>query len=177
MSAPIQEYSYVGCGAVKLKLADADPVPVGNCSALSLKMSVDEKTLTDYTNGGGGTWNKMTRIKDVSIEMDLRELSPANIGLALNGTVIVDDATGKATIEALTAMGKEYTLIFEGMNDAQSGASVDVTVHRFKPTPAESLDLIGDDFATLKIKGSALVDKTQPAGKSRYFVVVMDTKV
>ncbi|MTD32627.1 hypothetical protein [Paludibacterium denitrificans] len=55
MSAPIQEYSYVGCGAVKLKLADADPVPVGNCSALSLKMSVDEKTLTDYTNGGGGT--------------------------------------------------------------------------------------------------------------------------
>ncbi|WP_280955041.1 hypothetical protein [Paludibacterium denitrificans] len=35
-------------------------------------------------------------------------------------------------------MGKEYTLIFEGMNDAQSGASVDVTVHRFKPTLAES---------------------------------------
>ncbi len=171
----IQDFRYLGSGTVKLQLGEQQAVDIGICSALGIKISTEEKTLKDYRNPGGGIASRVTRISDVAIEIDLRDLSPANIALALNGSQSVDDQTGKATIEALTQIGKEYKLIFEGINEVNGGAKVDVTIHRFKPSPTESLDLIGDDFATMKMKGSALSDASQQAGKSRYFTVVMDT--
>lgn len=177
MATAIQEYSYIGKGTVKLQKG-ADPArEVGNCDGLNIKISTDEKEIQDYTTAGGGVANKITRIKSVDIEMSLRELSPDNIALAVLGSVAIDEVTKKATIEALTQTGVEYKLIFEGLNEAQSGASADVTIHRFKPSPADDIALIGDDFATLKLKGAALKDKTQPVGKSQFFQVVLDTQV
>lgn len=175
--AAIQEFSYIGNGVVKVQKGAATAREVGNCSALSLKISTDEKKLTDYTRGGGGTANKVVRISSVDVEMDLRELSPDNIALALQGDVTIDATSKEATIEALTQLGTEYKLIFEGLNEAQSGAKVNLTIHRFKPSPADDLALIGDDFATLKLKGGVLADRTKTGGKSMYFQVVMATQV
>ncbi|UGA38182.1 hypothetical protein JOS77_30660 [Chromobacterium haemolyticum] len=92
--AAIQEYSYIGNGVVKVQKGAATAREVGNCSGLSLKISTDEKKLVDYTRGGGGTANKVVRISSVDVEMDLRELSPDNIALALQGDVTID-ATSK----------------------------------------------------------------------------------
>lgn len=174
--AAIIEHSFIGNGVVKLQKGSAAAREVGNCSALSIKFSTDEKKIQDYTRGGGGNANKLTRISSVDVEMDLRELSPDNIALAIQGDVSIDATSKDATIEALTQLGAEYKLTFEGMNEAQGGAKVNVTIHRFKPSPTEDLSLIGDDFATLKLKGGVLVDRSKPAGKSGYFQVVMATQ-
>lgn len=172
----IQEFSYIGKGVVTL-IDGGVETPLGNCSSLSFKLTVDEKKLANYKTAGGGNQNTVYRISDVSAEMDLRELSAANLAAATSGAASIDQATGLATIEALTQVGKEFGLRFDGLNEAQGGgASVVVTVYRVKLSPADSLDWIGDDFATLKIKGAVLADSTKPAGKSQYFKVVMATK-
>ncbi|PXX49000.1 hypothetical protein [Aquitalea magnusonii] len=172
----IQEYSFIGKGMVIL-IDGAVEHAMGNCSSLSFKLSIDEKKLANYKTAGGGNQNTVYRINDITAEMDLRELSPENLALATSGGYSVDNATGVASIEALTQVGKEYSLRFEGLNEAQSGASVTVEVYRLKVSPADSLDLIGDDFSTLKVKGAILADSSKPAGKSQYFKIEMDTKV
>lgn len=174
--ATLQEFSYIGKGIVTL-IDGAVETPLGNCSSLGIKMTVDEKKLANYKTAGGGNQNTVFRISDASAEMDLREFSAANLALATSGAATIDQATGIVTVEALTQVGKEFGLRFDGLNEAQSGASVVITIYRLKVSPADSLDLISDDFATLKVKGAILADSTKPAGKSQYFKAVMATKV
>ncbi|WP_137009600.1 hypothetical protein [Aquitalea aquatilis] len=172
----IQEHSFIGKGVVTL-IDGVVERPLGNCSSLGLKLSIDEKKLANYKTPGGGNQNTVYRINDVTAEMDLRELSPENMALATSGGVTTDPATGVASIEALTQVGKEFSLRFDGLNEAQGGASVVVEIYRLKVSPADSLDLISDDFATLKVKGAILADSSKPVGKSQYFKVEMATKV
>lgn len=89
-------------------------------------------------------------------------------------TALLVDYTKKAVdvVEALTTTAKEYELIFDGLNEAQSGTPVVITVHRFKPGPAADLAIIGDEFAELTLTGDSLKDTSiTSAGLSQYFKV------
>ncbi len=82
---------------------------------------------------------------------------------------------GSDVIHALINSGHEYHLVFDGLNEAQSGKKVVLDLYRVKFTPSSSLSLIGDDFASLELKGTALVDSAQTGiGMSRYFKVEME---
>ena len=236
------EKHYIGKGKVLASTVGARAYrEFGNCSSLKFSFSEDKKTVADSTSTGGGNAASVTRIKDVTIEMDLRELSSENLSLAIfgensvyaagnvasenihvvgldllhplahigAGTVVVTPAAGgtayvagtdyvvsgagikpltggaivagddikvaysypkQAVIQALVASGKEISLLFDGMNEAASGSPVVVEAYRIKLSPTDSLDLIGDDFATLKLKGEVLKDTTivQP-GLSQFF--------
>lgn len=75
-------------------------------------------------------------------------------------------------IEALTRAGREYRLVLVGLNEARSGAPCVIELFRFKPGVTESLDALGDDYASLPIKGSSLADPTKTGvGTSRFFKV------
>lgn len=75
-------------------------------------------------------------------------------------------------VQALTASGLEFQLVFDGLNEAQSGKAVVVTAHRVQFSPAKSLDLISDKFGMLKIEGAVLADEAiTGSGLSRYFTV------
>ena len=75
----------------------------------------------------------------------------------------------QATIEALTSSGKEWRLVFDGLNDAQSGAAVVIICHRVKFSPTSGLALItAQNFGELPISGRLLADSTKGAGLSRY---------
>ncbi|MGE3319824.1 MAG: hypothetical protein AB7I18_11075 [Candidatus Berkiella sp.] len=83
--------------------------------------------------------------------------------------------SGSDIIHALVNSGYEYHLVFDGLNEAQSGKKVVLDLYRVKFTPASSLSLIGDDFASLELKGTALVDTSKVGtGISRYFKVEME---
>ncbi|GAB6043577.1 phage tail tube protein [Endothiovibrio diazotrophicus] len=73
------------------------------------------------------------------------------------------------TIEALTNTGKEYHLLFEGLNEAKSGKPFVVDVWRTSFAPTTGLDLITDKATELPLVGEALVDFSKPPGESRYF--------
>lgn len=79
-----------------------------------------------------------------------------------------------SVIEALTAGGEIYELSFGGLNEANNNSPVVLDVFRLKISAASALDFIGDDFASLEVKGKVLMDATKTgAGVSKYFRVQM----
>lgn len=73
-------------------------------------------------------------------------------------------------VQALTSGAAEYSLVFDGVNEAENNQVVVVDLHRIKFGLPESMDLIGDEFATLTIPGELLLDATQTgAGVSRFY--------
>lgn len=72
-------------------------------------------------------------------------------------------------VEALVSSNVEYELVFEGLNEAQSGAPAVLEVHRIKFSPS-GCDLIADDFGELKLSGDVLSDETKTGtGISKFF--------
>ena len=91
----------------------------------------------------------------------------AGADIAVDYTPLADNL-----IQALTASGLEFQLVFDGLNEAQSGKPVVITAHRVQFSPAKSLDLISDKFGALKIEGAVLADEAiTGTGLSRYFTV------
>lgn len=105
------DYSYIGAGKVRLReVGSLNPlVHIGNVSALSFSVAQDEKELKDFTQGGGGAYNSVSRISSVDVSMTLHDLSASNLAIALFGTAsaiaagaVTDEASGNAYIGGLT---------------------------------------------------------------------------
>jgi hypothetical protein len=110
---------------------------------------------TDYTIGAAG----------------IRILASGSIS-ASDPLLITYDKKAVDVVEALTQSAAEYELVFEGLNEAQSGTPVVVIVHRAKFGPAAELPMIGDEFAELSLTGDALKDTSiTTGGLSQYFKV------
>lgn len=106
----------------------------------------------------------------------------AGIVIAESGTVTGGETIGvdytkaaQSIIEAMTESAAEFELIFDGLNEAQSGKAVSVKVHRLKFAPTTGLDLIGDEFAELQLEGTALLDTAITGNNlSQYFKVLTE---
>jgi hypothetical protein len=93
-----------------------------------------------------------------------------------NGTAIEVDYTRADydMVQALVSSGKEYQLVFEGLNEARSGKATVVTIHRARVGAARNLGLIGEDFGALEVTGKLLKDTgITTAGLSQYFKVAI----
>lgn len=90
-------------------------------------------------------------------------------------TIKVDYTKNPAVVvQALTESGLEYELVFDGLNEADSGNPVIVSLHRIKFGPASGLGLIGDEFAGLEMSLEVLSDDTVTGtGLSRHMKVTM----
>lgn len=110
---------------------------------------------TDYEVGNGGIKILTGSITDgLAIEVDYTSLT-------------------HDTIEALVDSANEYTLIFDGLNEADSGKPVTIELHKVKFTPASEMILIGDDYANLSLEADVLADDTiTTAGLSQYFKIL-----
>lgn len=86
----------------------------------------------------------------------IRILDGANIGTT--GVTLDYTKAEQEIMQALVAAGKEFTLVFNGLNEAQSGKAVNITIHRVKFSPAQGLSFIGDDFAEMDTGFNALSD-------------------
>ena len=75
-------------------------------------------------------------------------------------------------VQALTTSGKEYELVFDGLNEARSGKRTKVTAHRVKIGAAQNLGFIGEEYAALEVTGKLLKDASiTGANLSQYFRV------
>lgn len=105
-------------------------------------------------------------------------VSAAGITPLVGGTMVAvtgfklsyTPAAGSA-VEMLMAAAGEYTLMIDGLNEADSGKPVRITMHRAKPKATSGLEYIGDDFGTLPIDFKLLPDTSKAAGKSQYAVI------
>lgn len=72
-------------------------------------------------------------------------------------------------VQALTTSTKEYRLVFDGLNEARSGKRSRILIHRLKLGAAQSIGLLGEDFAALELSGKLLKDTSiSGAGLSQY---------
>lgn len=79
-------------------------------------------------------------------------------------------------MEALTSSGKEYELLFEGLNEARSGKRTIVRAYRVKAGALANLSLIGEDYGVAECTGKLLKDTTKTGnGVSQYFKVDIET--
>lgn len=98
------------------------------------------------------------------------KLATGDQGVTVSYTGLADN-----TVQALSESGLEYRMVFDGLNEAQSGRRVIVEAYRVKPSPS-GLELLGDEFAGLEITADVLKDTTiTAAGKSQYFTAKLAT--
>lgn len=167
-------YAYMGKGIVKLTPEGGGAArDVGNVSALQFNVNENIIKLPNYRSGGGGTYAQVNRIESVEFTATLHDLSPENMAMVLFGTTTT--VSQVATIEALTTGAQTFKMEFEGVNEAATGKTVTVTVHRAKIGAAQGLGFIGDDFGALEITGEVLIDTgIVTPGTSQFFKIDMD---
>lgn len=72
-------------------------------------------------------------------------------------------------LQALTSAGLEYRLVFDGLNEADSGKPAYYDFYKVKFTPS-GFDLIGDDFAGFDLEATVIKDESKSGvGVSQYF--------
>lgn len=78
-------------------------------------------------------------------------------------------------VETLTASAQDYEMFFDGLNEARSGKSVTVRIHRMKIGAAREVSLIGDDHAGLEVAGKVQKDTLiTTAGLSQYVTIAVE---
>lgn len=104
------------------------------------------------------------------------EVRTAGIFITEDGLIADEDAlfvdysyAAQDVVEAMISAAQEYELLFEGLNEARSGKASIVRVWRGRFGAAKNISLIGDDYASLELTGSALADTSKPTGRSQYF--------
>jgi|SRR5690554_822125 len=165
-------YAYMGKGIVTLQEGAGQKRDIGNVSSLAFTINENTINLPNYRTPGGGSYASVKRIDTVEVSMTLHDLSPENLAMVLFGTTSSEDSV--ATIEALTTGAKEFKMEFAGVNEAATGRTVNITIHRLKIGAAQGLNFIGDEFAAMEITGEVLLDTsiTTP-GLSQFFKVEM----
>lgn len=74
-----------------------------------------------------------------------------------------------SVVEAMVASQQVYEVSFGGLNEAMNGTPVILDLWRVQFGAASKISQIGDDFASLEIKGKVLKDTSKGSGKSAYF--------
>jgi hypothetical protein len=241
-----QTYAYLGSGKIKMREvgAAAPFLPIGNCSALTFGAEINSLNLQNYTKPGGGTYARVDRVSNVTVNLTAHDLDAPNLARAAGGEAslqaagtvsaepivaykggttplsrapasittvtpvgggtafvagedylitpggieVLEDGdipapvagapniavtyanTAQQVMQAMVNSGKEYELLFEGLNEAESDSPVIVHAYRVKFAPAQAINFIGDDFAALELTGTALQDANKiGTGVSQYW--------
>lgn len=108
------DYSYIGSGRILARKRGSASAyrELGNCSALTLGVETETKSLRDFRAPGGGTYNQVDRITAVTLSVTAHDLSPENIALALYGTT--DAVAGGAVAGEAAVAYKGGYLVLEG---------------------------------------------------------------
>lgn len=134
-------------------------------------------TVTD----GTVTWTCMGKVA-LAADVDYA-IRPGGIFLLpgadmTDGEIITRAYTraGAVKVEMLTATGKEYEIVFVGLNEARSGKKVKITAHRVKPGFMQQLAAITEEYGAMEVAGECLSDATKTgAGISKYLRVEVET--
>lgn len=103
-----------------------------------------------------------TYVEDTDYIVSAAGITPIVGGGISASDPLLIDYTSKANdvVQALTTSAQEFELIFDGLNEAQSGTPVIITVYRAKFGGAQGLSMIGDEFAEIALTGDVLKDTT-----------------
>lgn len=133
------------------------------------KVPNPDATLTVTGADGTGVYTENTDYRRT-----LSGIEILDTGAIADGTSLEIDYTPlpSTLIQALTEVAEKYKVVFEGLNEADSGKAVIVKLHRVGLKSLSTLPLIGDQFAQIPLNGDVLKDTSiTTAGLSRFFTV------
>ncbi|UCV13766.1 phage tail tube protein [Quatrionicoccus australiensis] len=87
-------------------------VAFGNAAKCTYSVELEEKSVPDYENPGGGNQESYSRVKAAKLTLELKKVSVANLALALGGSstaiaaVAVVDEVHTAKLGCLTVLNK-----------------------------------------------------------------------
>lgn len=115
-----------------------------------------------------------TYVVDVDYTVSAAGITPIVGGGISASDPLLITYTSKANdvIQALTTAAQEFELVFDGLNEAQSGSPVIITVYRAKFGGAQGLSMIGDEFAEIALTGDVLKDSTITSGSLSQFLKI-----
>lgn len=122
------------------------------------------------TDGTGTT----TYVQDTDYTLTRAGILILSTGSIPDASAILVDYTKLAgnVVQALTDSAAEWELVFDGLNEAQSGKAVVIDVFRLKFGPPSGIGFIADDFAGMEMKADVLADTSiTGTGLSQYFKV------
>lgn len=151
----------------------------GTVNAIGTPGTVTVETLPTVAVGdvyfaGGGTRHRALTT------LVITDSTGSPVTLVLNTDYTVDVASGKikfltitgtqpyklaygytdpAAVSMLTAAAKEYVLMFENINKADSNNPGSFELYRVKFDPAQNLDFLSDELQTMELVGSVLADQ------------------
>lgn len=135
-------------------------------------LSRPPSAITSVEPVGGGTAYEAGEdyvITPGGIEIPAGSAIPAPVDGEPNIEVTFSN-TAQQVMQAMVNSGKEYELLFEGLNEAESDLPVIVHAYRVKFAPAQAINFLGDDFAALELVGTALPDANKTGnGISQYW--------
>ena len=163
--------------ALRASAAAASVTPVANEShtanhdRLIVLPGVNPTSVTVTSDPAGTTY-----VLDTDYTVTAGGIMPLSAGNIPDGAAILISYTPSAgqVIEALVNSGVKVQLVFEGLNEAQSGKAVVVVAHRVSFGVAANLGLIADEFGALELSGEVEADPSITAvGKSKFYRVTM----
>jgi hypothetical protein len=109
---------------------------------------------------------------------DFQKVSGGVLVLA-TGSIAADEAllityTSKTVneAEAFVDAARDRKVVLDGLNEAQGGDPVRITIHRAKFGPAADTGFIADEFGSISVSGEALQDATiTTTGLSQYLKI------
>lgn len=76
-----------------------------NLESLTQSFETEDKTVPDNTAPGGGEWDSITRVTSAKASAVLFDLSPENLALATNGSVVNSSSVTPIVDEVITVVG------------------------------------------------------------------------
>lgn len=147
----------VGKGALYFKRSgDADYRHMGNATSFEFTPAIEK---LDHFSSMQGVREKDASVvltRGGTINIILEEWTPANLALALLGTVD-EGAAGGPTVDILSTDAVEGALKFISSNDV--GPKWDAYYHRVSFIPSAALNPISDEWGQIEIEGEALVSQ------------------
>lgn len=104
-------------------------------------------TVTSYTEGTD------FEVSSAGIIVLAAGSIPASTALAISYTKKAVDK-----VEAFVNAAQDRKVVLAGLNEAQNGDPVRITIHRAKFGPAQDTGFIADEFGSLDLNGEALLD-------------------
>jgi hypothetical protein len=98
---------------------------------------------------------------------------PSTSTITEGDTLIVNyKSVAGSALQGLVQGAINVRMVFEGLNEANSGKAVIVEAYRVLLSPTKTVDLISDKFGELQLNGTLLKDTTKTAaGASQYFTI------
>lgn len=177
LSTPFASSAVTG-GMAQLTLTFA--TAPGSAADVGKKCMVQVLTGTDAALINGRAWTIVARtattlVLDISGAKSNQAVTVTGAGTSF---AAIEGGAGDITytygasnlVQALTAGEVSRWLRFEGLNTADSNASVIVDVFKFSVDPLKELSLISEGIGQITLEGNVLADPLQ--GTSKYFNVI-----